>query len=46
MTSNFHQHAAPTFYPTKRGHTACYLCSNEANTITGVCADVDGWRCI
>jgi len=25
---------------------ACYLCSNEASMITGVCLEVDGGRCI
>lgn len=28
------------------GNAACYLCSDEASMITGVCMEVDGGRCI
>jgi len=28
------------------GHAACYLCSDEASMVTGVCMEVDGGRCI
>ena len=28
------------------GHAACYLCSDEAGMVTGVCMEVDGGRCI
>ena len=32
--------------PEDLGHAACYLCSDEASMITGVCLAVDGGRCI
>ncbi len=32
--------------PEDLGNAACYLCSNEASMITGVCMEVDGGRCI
>ena len=32
--------------PEDMGNTACYLCSDEASMITGVCMEVDGGRCI
>lgn len=32
--------------PEDMGNAACYLCSDEASMITGVCLDVDGGRCI
>ena len=28
------------------GNAACYLCSDEAAMVTGVCMEVDGGRCI
>lgn len=27
-------------------NAACYLCSDEASMVTGVCMEVDGGRCI
>lgn len=32
--------------PEDVGNAACYLCSDEASMITGVCMEVDGGRCI
>jgi len=32
--------------PDDMGHAACYLCSDEASMVTGVCMEVDGGRCI
>ncbi|MEM7520064.1 MAG: SDR family oxidoreductase [Pseudomonadota bacterium] len=32
--------------PDDMGNAACYLCSDEASMITGVCMEVDGGRCI
>lgn len=32
--------------PEDMGNAACYLCSDEAAMITGVCMEVDGGRCI
>ncbi len=32
--------------PQDMGNAACYLCSDEASMITGVCMEVDGGRCI
>lgn len=32
--------------PEDMGNAACYLCSDEASMITGVCMAVDGGRCI
>lgn len=32
--------------PEDMGNAACFLCSDEANMITGVCMEVDGGRCI
>ena len=32
--------------PEDMGNAACYLCSDEASMITGVCMEVDGGRCI
>ena len=32
--------------PEDMGNAACYLCSEEASMITGVCMEVDGGRCI
>ena len=32
--------------PEDMGHAACYLCSDEASMVTGVCLQVDGGRCI
>lgn len=32
--------------PEDMGHAACYLCSDEASMVTGVCLEVDGGRCI
>ena len=32
--------------PEDMGNAACYLCSNEASMVTGVCMEVDGGRCI
>ncbi|MCV6592932.1 MAG: SDR family oxidoreductase [Silicimonas sp.] len=32
--------------PEDMGGAACYLCSDEASMITGVCMEVDGGRCI
>ena len=32
--------------PEDMGNAACFLCSNEASMITGVCLEVDGGRCI
>jgi 3-oxoacyl-[acyl-carrier protein] reductase len=32
--------------PEDMGNAACYLCSDEAGMITGVCMEVDGGRCI
>ncbi|MBP6898721.1 MAG: glucose 1-dehydrogenase [Burkholderiaceae bacterium] len=32
--------------PDDLGNAACYLCSDEASMVTGVCMEVDGGRCI
>ncbi|MFT6676162.1 MAG: 3-oxoacyl-[acyl-carrier protein] reductase [Sulfitobacter sp.] len=32
--------------PEDMGNAACFLCSQEASMITGVCMEVDGGRCI
>jgi 3-oxoacyl-[acyl-carrier protein] reductase len=32
--------------PEDLGNAACYLCSDEASMLTGVCLEVDGGRCI
>ncbi len=32
--------------PEDLGNAACYLCSDEAGMVTGVCMEVDGGRCI
>ena len=32
--------------PDDLGNAACFLCSDEASMITGVCLEVDGGRCI
>lgn len=32
--------------PEDLGHAACFLCSDEATMLTGVCMEVDGGRCI
>jgi len=32
--------------PRDMGNAACFLCSDEAGMITGVCMEVDGGRCI
>ena len=32
--------------PEDMGHAACYLCSDEASMVTGLCMEVDGGRCI
>ncbi|BCH23401.1 3-ketoacyl-ACP reductase [Mesorhizobium sp. L-8-10] len=32
--------------PADMGNAACYLCSDEASMVTGVCLEVDGGRCI
>lgn len=32
--------------PSDMGNAACFLCSDEASMITGVCLKVDGGRCI
>jgi len=32
--------------PEDLGHAACFLCSDEASMVTGVCMEVDGGRCI
>lgn len=32
--------------PEDMGAAACYLCSDEASMVTGVCLEVDGGRCI
>ena len=32
--------------PADMGNAACFLCSDEASMITGVCMEVDGGRCI
>lgn len=32
--------------PQDMGNAACYLCSDEAGMVTGVCMEVDGGRCI
>ncbi len=32
--------------PQDMGNAACYLCSEEASMVTGVCLEVDGGRCI
>jgi len=32
--------------PADIGNAACYLCSDEASMVTGVCMEVDGGRCI
>ena len=31
--------------PADMGHAACFLCSEQASMITGVCLEVDGGRC-
>ena len=32
--------------PEDMGNAACFLCSDEASMITGICMEVDGGRCI
>ena len=32
--------------PEDIANSACYLCSDEASMVTGVCMEVDGGRCI
>ena len=32
--------------PEDLGNAACYLCSDEASMVTGVCMEIDGGRCI
>ena len=32
--------------PEDMGNAACFLCSDEASMLTGVCMEVDGGRCI
>ena len=32
--------------PKDIANAACYLCSDEANMVTGICMQVDGGRCI
>ena len=32
--------------PADMGNAACFLCSDEASMITGICMEVDGGRCI
>ena len=32
--------------PQDLGNAACFLCSDEASMITGVCMEVDGGRCV
>jgi 3-oxoacyl-[acyl-carrier protein] reductase len=32
--------------PQDLGNAACFLCSDEASMLTGVCMEVDGGRCI
>ena len=32
--------------PSDMGNAACFLCSEEASMVTGVCMEVDGGRCI
>ncbi|MEP3280448.1 MAG: SDR family oxidoreductase [Stappiaceae bacterium] len=32
--------------PEDMGNAACYLCSDEASMVTGVCMEIDGGRCI
>lgn len=32
--------------PEDMGNAACYLCSDDASMVTGVCMEVDGGRCI
>lgn len=32
--------------PEDMGNAACYLCSDEASMVTGICMEVDGGRCI
>ena len=32
--------------PEDMGNAACYLCSEEASMVTGICLEVDGGRCI
>ncbi|MDG1458656.1 MAG: SDR family oxidoreductase [Pseudoprimorskyibacter sp.] len=32
--------------PEDMGNAACFLCSDEASMITGVCMEIDGGRCI
>lgn len=32
--------------PEDMGNAACYLCSDEASMVTGVCLEVDGGRCV
>ena len=32
--------------PEDMGNAACYLCSDEASMVTGVCLEIDGGRCI
>ena len=32
--------------PEDMGNAACYLCSDEASMVTGICMEIDGGRCI
>lgn len=32
--------------PEDMGNAACYLCSDEASMVTGVCLEIDGGRCV
>jgi len=32
--------------PDDLAQAACYLCSDEASMVTGVCMEIDGGRCI
>ena len=32
--------------PDDLANAACYLCSDEASMVTGVCMEIDGGRCI